>query len=106
VQILRHDPKKICHSRALIEYNGGPSTAVGTCSVYCLAIDLALNTDKTPKTILVGDYFSKKLLDAEKAFWVLGGDKVGVMSIRANGLLKNQPTLNVSSSPWRTARHF
>lgn len=72
--------EKYAHSRALIEYEDG--TAVGTCSVHCLAIDLALNTDKTPKAIMVGDYSSKKLIDAEKAFWVLGGNKMGVMSIR------------------------
>jgi len=72
--------EKFAQSRALIEYEGG--TAVGTCSVHCLAIDLALNTDKTPKAIMVGDYSSKKLIEAEKAFWVLGGSKAGVMSIR------------------------
>ncbi len=72
--------EKYARSRTLIEYDEG--TAVGTCSVHCLAIDLALNTDKTPKAILVGDYSSKKLIDAEKAFWVLGGSKMGVMSIR------------------------
>lgn len=82
--------RKFAHSRALIEYNGGPGTAVGTCSVHCLAIDVALNTDKLPKTILVGDYNSKKLIDAEKAFWVLGGDKVGVMSIRGKWAFEEQ----------------
>jgi len=72
--------EKYAHSRALIEYDEG--TVVGTCSVHCLAIDLALNTEKTPRAILVGDYSSRKLIDAEKAFWVLGGSKTGVMSIR------------------------
>ena len=72
--------KQYAHSRALIEYDEG--TAAGTCSVHCLAMDLALNTEKTPKAIMVGDYFSKELIDAEKAFWVLGGNKMGVMSIR------------------------
>lgn len=72
--------ERYAYSRALVEYDDG--TAVGTCSVHCLAIDLALNTYKTPKAIMVGDYFSKKLIDAEKAFWVLGGNKTGVMSIR------------------------
>ncbi len=72
--------ERYAHSRALIEYDEG--TAVGTCSVHCLAIDLALNTEKTPKAIMVGDYSTKKLIDAEKAFWVLGGSKTGVMSIR------------------------
>ncbi len=72
--------EKYAHSRALIEYDEG--TVVGTCSVHCLAIDLALNTDKTPKAVMVGDYSSRKLIDAEKAFWALGGNKMGVMSIR------------------------
>jgi nitrous oxide reductase accessory protein NosL len=72
--------EKYAHSRALIEYDEG--TVVATCSVHCLAIDLALNVEKTPKAMMVGDYYSKRLVDAEKAFWVLGGSKVGVMSIR------------------------
>ncbi len=72
--------KQFAYSRALIEYQD--HKVVGTCSVHCLAIDMALNTHNLPKTIMVGDYNSKKLISAEKAFWVLGGDKPGVMSIR------------------------
>ena len=72
--------EKFASSRTLVEYEDG--SAVGTCSVHCLAIDLALNPGKTPKIIMVGDYYSKNLIDAEKAFWVLGGEKMGVMSIR------------------------
>lgn len=72
--------KQFAHSRALIEYRD--CSAVGTCSVHCLAIDMALNTNHSPKAIMIGDYNSKKLIDTEKAFWVLGGSKVGVMSIR------------------------
>jgi copper chaperone NosL len=68
------------HSRALVEYDDG--TVVGFCSIHCLSIDLALNTAKMPKATLIGDYYSKKLIDAEKACWVLGGKKMGVMSIR------------------------
>jgi copper chaperone NosL len=68
------------HSRMLIAYNDGQ--AVGTCSVHCSSIDLALNTDKIPEAILVGDYNTKRLIDAERAIWVVGGRKVGVMSIR------------------------
>ncbi len=84
--------EKYAHSRALIEYDEG--TMVGTCSVHCLGIDLALNTDKTPKAILVGDYFSKKLIDAEKAFWVLGGSKMGVMSIRGKWAFEDKEGLS------------
>jgi nitrous oxide reductase accessory protein NosL len=45
-------------------------------------VDLANNIDKTPKSIKVGDFDSKELIDAEKAYWVLGGEKPGVMSKR------------------------
>ncbi len=75
------DREKFGHSRMLVEYDDG--TNLGTCSLHCLAVELALNIDKTPKTIFVGDYNSKTLIDAEKAFWVIGGSKMGVMTKRA-----------------------
>ena len=75
------DREKFAHSRMLVEYDDG--TAIGTCSIHCLAVDLALNIDKTPKSIQVGDYNSKTLIDAEKASWVIGGNKMGVMTKRA-----------------------
>jgi len=75
------DRAKFAHSRMLIEYDDG--TTAGTCSIHCAAIDLAVNIDKTPKTVKVGDYNSKNLIDAETAVWVLGGNKPGVMSKRA-----------------------
>lgn len=75
------DRTKFNHSRMLVEYDDGSST--GSCSIHCLAVDLANNIDKAPKSIKVGDYNSKQLIDAEKAFWVIGGDKSGVMTARA-----------------------
>jgi copper chaperone NosL len=75
------DREKFAHSRMLIEYADG--TVVGTCSIHCAAVDLALNIDKTPKAVLVGDYNTKALIDAEKATWVLGGSKMGVMTRNA-----------------------
>lgn len=75
------DREKFAHSRIYIEYDDGSTE--GTCSVHCAAIDLALNIDKTPKAIWVGDCNTKKLIDAEKAFWVIGGSKTGVMTKRA-----------------------
>ena len=33
--------------------------------------------------IWVGDYYSKQLIDAEKAVWIIGGSKSGVMTKRA-----------------------
>jgi copper chaperone NosL len=75
------DREKFGHSRMLIEYDDGSS--VGTCSVHCAAVELALTIDKTPKTIMVGDLNTKKLIDAEKATWVINGNKPGVMTKRA-----------------------
>ena len=45
-----------------------------------MAVDLAQAFDKQPKVILVADYNKKDLIDAEKAFWVIGGEKPGVMT--------------------------
>ena len=75
------DREKFAHSRVLVEYEDG--TAEGMCSLRCAAVDLTINLDKTPKVIRVGDYGTKNLIDAEKAFWVIGGSKMGVMTKRA-----------------------
>lgn len=75
------DRGKFAHSRMLIEYDDG--TTLGTCSIHCLAVELANTINKSPAAIMVGDYGSSKLIDAETASWVIGGDKAGVMSSRA-----------------------
>ena len=75
------DREKFVHSRVLVEYDDG--SAEGTCSIHCKAIELALKIDKTPKAIWVGDMSTKKLIDAEKASWTMGGSKPGVMTKRA-----------------------
>lgn len=69
------------HSRMLIEYTDGRSAA--TCSLHCAAVELALQIDKTPLAILVGDFNTKQLIDAEKSSWVIGGKKPGVMTANA-----------------------
>ena len=69
------------HSRMLIEYSDG--TKEGVCSLHCAAVDLALNLDKAPKAIGVGDYGRKMLIDADTASWVIGGSKPGVMTRNA-----------------------
>jgi copper chaperone NosL len=75
------DRKMFAHSRMLVIYEDG--SYMGTCSLHCTAIELALNIDKTPRSIEVGDFKTKKLIDAEKAVWVIGGSKPGVMTKRA-----------------------
>jgi len=69
------------HSWVIIEHEDG--TICGLCSVHCAAIDMALHTDKPVKKITVGDYNTKKQIDAEKAYWVIGGDLPGVMTAKA-----------------------
>ena len=68
------------YSRMLVEYEDG--AAVGTCSIHCTAIDLALSPGRVPGAIKAGDYRTRRLIDAERCYWVVGGDRQGVMSIR------------------------
>jgi len=75
------DRAKFAHSRVYVVYEDGSTQ--GTCSIHCAAIDFALHIDKTPKTMQVGEFYTKMLIDAEKAFWALGGNKPGVMTKRA-----------------------
>lgn len=65
-------------SRMLIKYKDGTITAL--CSLHCAAIDLSNHNDKTPILIQVGDYNSRQLINAQTAFWAVGGKRPGVMS--------------------------
>ena len=65
----------------LITYEDG--TEAGACSLHCAGINLVSSPDRMPKLVQVGDYGTKKLIEAEKAFWVIGGSKPGVMTKRA-----------------------
>jgi nitrous oxide reductase accessory protein NosL len=82
------DRQKFAHSRMLIEYTD--ASGFGACSIHCAAVDLAQNIDKTPKAVLVADYPTKKLIGAEKAYWVIGGNKPGVMTKRAKWAFAGQ----------------
>jgi copper chaperone NosL len=73
--------QQFAHSRVLVVYDDGKRE--GFCSIHCAAVDLAVNIDRTPKRIFVGDYRTKELIDAENAFWVIGGSRSGVMTKRA-----------------------
>jgi copper chaperone NosL len=74
----RMDRKKFAHSRILIEYDD--ETTAATCSLRCAAAELSNNIDRTPRSIWVGDYATRLLIDAERAVWVIGGTKQGVMT--------------------------
>jgi copper chaperone NosL len=75
------DREKFAYSRVLVEYDDG--TYFGACSIHCAAADMAVSIDKAPKSLMVGDYSTKKLIDAETATWVIGGKRMGVMTKRA-----------------------
>ncbi len=74
------DRAQFAKSRMLIEYDD--NTTAPFCSLHCAAVDLVVKLDKMPKSILVGDYATGELIDAENAYWVLGGTKPGVMTKR------------------------
>ena len=74
------DRHQYAHSRMLIDYQEG---SVGTCSIHCMGVDIAVNRHKTVRGILAADYAGKQLVPAKAAFWVIGGDRSGVMTNRA-----------------------
>lgn len=75
------DRGKFSHSRMLIEYEDG--AAVGTCSLHCTAVELANTIDRIPVMVSVADYDDNVLIDVDKAVWVMGGSKKGVMTGQA-----------------------
>lgn len=75
------DRQKFAHTRVYIQY--ADMTDNGTCSLHCAVIEMAQNIDKEMSAVMVGDFYTKSLIDAETAFWVIGGDKMGVMTTRA-----------------------
>lgn len=72
------DRKAYGFSRMLVTYDNG--TAAGFCSLHCVAIELAQNPSRKLKSIDVADRDTRKLIDVEKAYWVIGGNKAGVMT--------------------------
>ncbi len=65
----------------LVKYEDGGE--VGTCSLHCMALEFANAIDRVPAQLLVADYASGQLIAADEAVWVLGGDRAGVMTMRA-----------------------
>ncbi|MFZ4859271.1 MAG: nitrous oxide reductase accessory protein NosL [Desulfuromonadaceae bacterium] len=75
------DREKFNYSRMLITYSDG--FTVGVCSVHCAVTALKNYKNRPVASVEVADYNTKKLLNVEKAFWVIGGSKRGVMTIYA-----------------------
>ena len=74
------DRKAYGFSRMLIRYQDG--TEVGVCSLHCAVIELDANKDRAVNALLVADRNTRTMFDAEKAFWIIGGSKRGVMTQR------------------------
>lgn len=72
------DREKFAHSRMLIVYSDGSSA--GVCSLHCAATELKASKGKVVRSVEVADLNSKRLVDADKATWVIGGNKKGVMT--------------------------
>lgn len=72
------DREKYAQLRMLITYSDGSS--VGVCSIHCLVTELKVNKGKPVKSVEVADLYTKRLIDAKKATWVIGGNKKGVMA--------------------------
>jgi len=81
------DRQQYAHSRMLIDYKEGP---VGTCSIHCTGADIAVNRHKTVRGIFAADYPGRQLIPATTAFWVIGGDRSGVMTQRAKWAFAKQ----------------
>ncbi len=75
------DRKAYGFSRMLIQYEDG--SEVGVCSLHCALIEINAHQGRKVKALLVADRNTRTLIDTEKAVWVLGGKKAGVMTIRA-----------------------
>ncbi len=75
------DRGKFSQSRMVIEYDDG--STIANCSLHCVAIELANTIDKIPEMVRVADYDTKELLDVDRAVWVLGGSRKGVMTAQA-----------------------
>ena len=75
------DRKAYGYSRVLVNYKDGARVAV--CSLHCAVTDIDASKGREVASVMVADRTSRSLLDAEKAFWVIGGRKRGVMTQRA-----------------------
>jgi len=82
------DRTKFGHSRMIVTYSDGSSA--GTCSLNCVVTDMSKNKGKSVKTFQVADYNSRKLIDAKRAAWVIGGSKRGVMTPVAKWAFANK----------------
>jgi len=84
------DRKAYGFSRMLIQFEDG--TEVGVCSLHCALMEIDARQESKVKALLVADRNTRTLIDAEKAVWVLGGKKGGVMTKHAKWAFASKDT--------------
>jgi nitrous oxide reductase accessory protein NosL len=72
------DRKAYGYSRMMITYEN--NSRVGVCSLHCAVTEMEEHRGSAVKLLQVADRTSRSLVDAEKAFWVVGGNRRGVMT--------------------------
>lgn len=94
------DRKQYHHSRMVVHY--ADDLADGTCSLHCAAISLALNIDRDPKALWVGDHAvegdTKPLVEIEKASFLVGSKLPGVMTARSKVAYGNADAAKASQA--------
>jgi copper chaperone NosL len=75
------DLEKFAFSKIRLEYDN--AKPVDYCSIHCAAVAMSVNLDAVPSAIMAADMNTKTLADADKASWVIGGKRPGVMTARA-----------------------
>ncbi|MHB8845251.1 MAG: nitrous oxide reductase accessory protein NosL [Nitrospirota bacterium] len=82
------DRKAYGYSRMLIRYEDG--TESGVCSLHCAVQALYEEPTRPVKDLFVADRDDRTLINAETAFWVIGGIKRGVMTQRPKWAFRTQ----------------
>jgi copper chaperone NosL len=72
------DRISLAASRVLITYAN--KSVVGTCSIHCAHKDVVSKKALKVESLQVADHDTRELIDAKKAFWVIGGGEPGIMS--------------------------
>ena len=83
--------KKSAYGHSWMIINYGDHSTGEFCSLHCACIDMLLHSEKKAMTVLVSDYFTKKIIDADKAHWVIGGSRPGVMTVNAKWAFETKP---------------
>lgn len=72
------DRKAYGYSRMMVAFDDG--LRLGVCSLHCAVTEIDTHKGRGVKSLLVADRNSRQLIAAEKAIWVMGGGKRGVMT--------------------------